>query len=128
MTRRSEGGDYPPDWKDIARRVKDEAGWKCIRCGHPHEPETGYTLTVHHADLDPSNNRWHNLLALCQRCHLSIQSRVVMARPWMLEHSEWFKRYVAGYYAALFGLPDDRDSVEANINALIAMGQGKDES
>lgn len=128
MTRTVFANDYAPDWKSIATAIKDAAGWKCVRCGHAHEPETGHTLTVHHLDGDKSNNAWWNTPALCQRCHLSIQSRVVMARTWLLPHSDWFRPYVAGYYAALFGLPDDRDSVEANINALIAMGQGKDES
>lgn len=36
MTRKSIGGSYPPDWKEIANRVKTEAGWRCIRCKHPH--------------------------------------------------------------------------------------------
>lgn len=30
-------GNYPPDWPAIAKRVKDRAGWRCVRCGHPHE-------------------------------------------------------------------------------------------
>ena len=115
---------YPADWPDIARRVKDEAGWRCVRCQHPHEPAAGYCLTVHHLDGDKANCRWHNLAALCQRCHLSIQAKVIMERPWMWEHSEWFKPYVAGYYAARHGLSDDRESVLARVDELIAMGQG----
>ena len=87
MMRRSTAA-YPPKWPEIARRVKDEAGWKCVRCGAAHDPAQGYCLTVHHLDLDPSNNRWWNLAALCQRCHLSIQGRVIMERPWLFEHSE----------------------------------------
>jgi 5-methylcytosine-specific restriction endonuclease McrA len=116
--------EYPVDWKQIARQTKDEAGWKCIRCGHVHEPATGYTLTVHHLTLDPANCRWWNLAALCQRCHLRIQAKVIMERPWMLEHSEWFKPYAAGYYAHLHGLPDDRETVMQRIDELIAIGQG----
>jgi 5-methylcytosine-specific restriction endonuclease McrA len=116
--------EYPVDWKQIARQTKDEAGWKCIRCGHVHEPATGYTLTVHHLTLDPANCRWWNLAALCQRCHLRIQAKVIMERPWMLEHSEWFRPYVAGYYAHLHGLPDDRETVMQRIDELIAIGQG----
>jgi len=30
-------GQYPHDWPEIARAVKDAAGWRCVRCGHPHE-------------------------------------------------------------------------------------------
>lgn len=95
---------YPDNWNEIAKSVKDAAEWRCVRCGHRHEPETGYCLTVHHLDINPSNCAWWNIPALCQRCHLSIQSKVVMERPYMFEHSEWFKPYVAAYYAAQKGL------------------------
>ena len=97
--KRKSTGEYPPNWKDIAKAVKDAAGWKCVRCGHRHEPETGYCLTVHHLDIDPSNCAWWNIPALCQRCHLSIQGKVVMEREYMFEHSAWFKPYVYTYYA-----------------------------
>lgn len=124
MARKSTG-DYPPDWKDISKAVREAAGWRCVRCSHPHEPETGYCLTVHHADMNPSNNRWWNLLPLCQRCHLQIQAKVIMERVWMFEHSAWFKPYVAGYYAYHNGLSDERASVEPLIDQLIALGQGQ---
>lgn len=95
---------YPDNWNGIAKAVKDTAGWKCVRCGHVHDPKAGYTLTVHHLDIDPSNCAWWNIPALCQRCHLSIQSKVIMERPYMFPHSDWFKPYVAAYYAAQNGL------------------------
>lgn len=117
-------GEYPPEWPQVAKQVKDEAGWRCVRCTHEHEPVSGHTLTVHHLDNDKSNLRWWNLPALCQRCHLSIQSRVLLPRPWILPHSEWFKPYVAGYYAHVNGLPDDKEYVLAHIDELIAIGQG----
>ncbi len=115
---------YPANWLEIARATKDAAGWRCVRCGHEHDPASGYTLTVHHLTMDPANNRWWNLAALCQRCHLTIQSKVIMERTWWLPHSEWFKPYVAGYYAYLHGQPDDRAYVLAHVDELIAMGQG----
>jgi hypothetical protein len=59
-------------------------------------------LTVHHLDGDKANCRWWNLAALCQRCHLEIQSRVVMERVYPHEHSEWFKPHAAGYYAWVY--------------------------
>lgn len=37
---------YPADWPEIARAVKDEAAWKCIRCGHPHDGERNYILAA----------------------------------------------------------------------------------
>ena len=71
-------GEYSADWKAIAAHVKEAAGWRCVRCGHAHEPATGYTLTVHHLTGDKANMRWWNLAPLCQRCHLHIQGKVVM--------------------------------------------------
>lgn len=125
MPRRSHSGNYPDDWKEISTRVKEDANWTCIRCGHTHEPATGYTLTTHHLDMNPSNNNWFNLAALCQRCHLSIQSKVVMERIWYLEHSEWFRPYVAGYYAYIHNLPFDKAYVMSRVDKLILLGQGR---
>jgi len=99
MKRKSpEGSKYPENWKEIAKAVKDAAGWKCVRCGHIHEPEAGYTLTVHHLDINPENCAWWNIPALCQRCHLTIQSKVVMERPFMFPHTKWFIPFVTAYY------------------------------
>lgn len=122
--RRTAVNDYPPDWPAIATAIKDAAGWQCVRCSHPHDVETCYVLTVHHLDLDKANCRWWNLAALCQRCHLSVQARVVMERPWMFEHSEWFKPYVAGYYAmTVLGVDLDRGAVMARLEELLYLGR-----
>jgi hypothetical protein len=91
--RSGEKRGYPEDWEAIATRIKDAAGWRCEHCGHRHDPENGYALTVHHLDDDPSNNVPKNLVALCQRCHLRWGNawrpgQIVMAfaRPaWMAE-------------------------------------------
>lgn len=92
-------GEYPKNWREIARGVKDKANWHCVRCGHKHTREDWYILTVHHLDGKKANCAWWNLLALCQRCHLSIQGRVDPDQAYFLEHSAWFKPYVAGFYA-----------------------------
>lgn len=95
--------DYPDDWKDIANRIKDGANRVCERCKHPHNVESGHVLTVHHLDGDKANCEDWNLAALCQRCHLRIQGRVVMKQMFMPEIvtvSEWFKPHLAGYEAA----------------------------
>lgn len=115
-------GEYPIDWHVISKAVKVRAGWKCVRCGHEHDPETGYMLTVHHLDMNPANNEWWNLVALCQRCHLHIQGKVVMEQPYMFEHSAWFRPYVAGYYAARLGKPTDYGYVFAHEEELILQG------
>jgi len=67
---------YAWNWKEIAKEVKNRAGWACEECGMPHLPEFGYCLTVHHKDGNKKNNEPDNLIALCQRCHLRAQTRL----------------------------------------------------
>jgi hypothetical protein len=117
-------GEYPDNWKAIAKQVKDEAGWRCVRCEHEHDPKAGYCLTVHHLDANKGNCEWWNLAPLCQRCHLRIQGKVILQRPWILPHTQWFKPFVAGYYASINGLPTNKEFVMPNIDYLIAVGQG----
>ena len=109
-------GAYTAERPELHDRVRAEAGNRCVRCGHPNEtvrqratcdaacthPPDGKLriLTVHHLDGDKANNRWWNLLALCQSCHLTIQARVIPERPWLFDHSPWFVPYVCGFYAA----------------------------
>jgi hypothetical protein len=79
-------------------------------------------LTVHHLDGDKTNCRWWNLAALCQRCHLTIQGRVVMARVWPWEHTEWFRPYVAGYYASVYLDEElDREQTLQRLDELLAL-------
>jgi len=68
---------YPDNWTEIALAMKNWAGWKCEACGHKHDPEAGYCLTVHHLNGVKMDCDWRNLLVCCQRCHLHIQSRYV---------------------------------------------------
>lgn len=124
MPRKSTPGSaYPNNWAEIARKVKEQAGWCCERCGHPHQP--GYILTVHHLDMNPANCAWWNLAALCQRCHLRIQAKVDLARPWLLDHTDWFKPHAAGYYAYTLGLPDSKVWVMENLQSILDLGQGR---
>lgn len=171
---------YPPEWHETLKHaVREQAGHRCVRCGHPyrtgehpmekvedgehgpvyvswtpcdercrhggpvrywthksgpveydgpdetialHVEARARILTVHHLDGDKANCRWWNLAALCQRCHLTIQGRVVMARVWPWEHSEWFRPYVAGYYAhAYLGEDLDRAQVEERLEELLGL-------
>lgn len=78
-------------------------------------------LTVHHFDGDKANCEWWNLLALCQRCHQQIQTRVIPQTPWFLEHSEWAKPYVAGFYAKKYeGRSITREEATARLAELLA--------
>lgn len=71
---------YSDDWEAIAKRKKDSVGWKCEKCGHPHDTESGYMLTVHHLNARSFDNQDDNLVAVCQRCHLSMQPRAWAVR------------------------------------------------
>lgn len=68
--------EYHPKWKLISKLIRfRRAQNKCEFCGaenyQPH-PVTGskVVLTVAHLDHNKTNNRFSNLAALCQRCHL----------------------------------------------------------
>ena len=132
--------DYTADWPTIATAVKAAAGWRCVRCGHPYRRGTDphacddrcthasdgkqRVLTIDHLNGDKADNRWWNLAPLCQVCHLQVQGRVIMQRPWVWEHTEWFKPYVAGYYAARYlGLDLSREDVEARLEELLGLEQ-----
>lgn len=105
MSQPKHRGNYPPDWKDIAKLIKDEARWRCVRCAAPHNIEGGYMLTVHHFDGDKANVARWNLMALCQRCHLSVQARVDPMVPLMFDPAPWCMPYIAGFYEAKHGEP-----------------------
>lgn len=124
MPRKSKpGARYPDNWKEIATGLKDACAWCCVRCGAPHEDRPGHGLTIHHLDMDPGNSRWWNLLPLCCPCHLQIQHKVVLERPWvMTEHSVWFRPYVAGWYAWRYlGEELTREQTTARLNELLAI-------
>lgn len=93
-------GEYPDDWSDIAKRVKDAANWHCVRCGHVHDVRSGHTLTVHHFDGDKGNCDLWNLMALCQRCHLSVQARVDPSQGLMHEPAAWVIPHIVGMVTA----------------------------
>jgi hypothetical protein len=79
-------------------------------------------LTVHHLTGIKADLRWWNLAALCQRCHLSIQSRVNMGQVWPYEHTEWFRPHAAGYYASVYlGEELTRDETVARLDELLAL-------
>ena len=72
---------YPTNWKDIAKKIKDEAGWKCQQCGKqcrkPGEPFDTHknTLTVAHLNHTPEDIRPENLKAMCAPCHLRYDAK-----------------------------------------------------
>lgn len=118
----------PLRWMDGDRLVEEPKGTRLV-AGMDIVPRFKQVeaewmiLTVHHLDGDKANCRWWNLASLCQRCHLEIQAKVVMERVYVHEHSEWFKPYVSGYYAAVYlDEPDlSREEVVARMPELLAL-------
>jgi hypothetical protein len=67
---------YHPKWRLISKlirvnRAKNACEW-CGAANYAPHPLTGsrVVLTVAHIDRNKHNNRFHNLAALCQKCHL----------------------------------------------------------
>lgn len=61
---------YPDEWPEIARRVKERSHWTCDGCGVSlAEPRTRKWLHVHHRDGNKANSSPSNLQALCLDCH-----------------------------------------------------------
>jgi len=161
-----------PRYKPIKDYVRELAGHRCERCGHPYPPgiaekhprgewtpcddlcthlgpikgrwmegvypEGGLAhgeapepvlakfahwriLTVHHLNGNKADCRWWNLAALCQRCHLTIQGRVVMERAFIVEHSAWMKPHAAGWYAVKYeGKDISREEAARRQDELLA--------
>ena len=77
---------YPKNWREIALSVKESALWRCAKCnqqclrpgkksGLTKSERCSLTLTVHHRNRIPEDNRPENLIALCTACHLSYHNR-----------------------------------------------------
>jgi 5-methylcytosine-specific restriction endonuclease McrA len=68
--------EYHPKWSLISRLIRfHRANNRCEECGAPNykpHPVTGskVVLTVAHMNHDKTVNKFWNLKALCQRCHL----------------------------------------------------------
>lgn len=107
---------YPDaaDWSPDMPEPERQAQWR--------------VLTVHHLNGVKWDCRWWNLAALCQRCHLTIQGKVRLERPYDRPHTEWFKPHAAGYYASegivLFdraGSEPTREWVMEHMDAILAV-------
>lgn len=80
-------------------------------------------LTVHHLDGVKANLRWWNLVSLCQRCHLQVQAKVKLDRPWPWPHTDWFQIYAAGFYALKYLAEDiTRADAERRLDDLLRLG------
>ncbi|MEG3941743.1 HNH endonuclease [Microcoleus sp. S36b_A3] len=79
---------YPDNWSEIALSIKESALWCCAKCRRQclipgkqsnsnltKSERCALTLTVHHRNRIPEDNRPENLIALCTACHLSYHNR-----------------------------------------------------
>ncbi|MHA7813290.1 MAG: HNH endonuclease [Phycisphaerales bacterium] len=123
MSPATQRGKYADNWKHLATKVKDDANWQCVRCDHVHDCGSGHCLTVHHFDGNRDNNERWNLMALCQRCHLSVQARIDPDEPLLTEPSHWARPYIAGFYEAGNGIPGPTYDLEAWKDKYEASGR-----
>lgn len=81
-------------------------------------------LTVHHLTGQKDDNRWWNLLALCQVCHLTIQGKVIPEQAYLHPHTPWVVPYVCGFYAATIGgIAITREQADADPHRYLRLGQ-----
>ncbi|MCT7963904.1 HNH endonuclease [Laspinema sp. D1] len=84
---------YPKDWQQIALTIKDQAGWRCSKCNrqclrpgdstkHLTKSERAkLTLTVHHHNRMPEDNRLENLIALKPQLPLVLPQPPTVKHP-----------------------------------------------
>jgi len=59
-------------WKEVSRRIKARAGWKCQVCNSPHG------LEAHHRTYEHRGNEiehLEDLICLCRKCHSSFHGK-----------------------------------------------------
>lgn len=73
---------YPPDWREVAAKMKLAANFCCQRCGARHGEQTtnrygqpvAVQIGVAHLDHDVWNPR-ARLAVLCRQCHIRYDAR-----------------------------------------------------
>lgn len=117
------GGEWSPCDEHCEHPFDDESTRNVFDASGEGSTEARWRiLTVHHLNGVKWDCRWWNLAALCQRCHLTIQRKVLMERVYPFEHSEWFKPFAAGWYAfAYLGLDVSRSEAVERMDEFLAL-------
>ena len=106
---------YPKDWTEIRKRIIDRAGNRCEQCGLQNgvigyrdssgkfhasegmqvdvdeldgERVFRVVLTVAHLNHDITDNRPENLKALCQKCHITLDTAQHRTSRWRNRHKD----------------------------------------
>lgn len=96
---------YPPNWKEIVRKVKERSGDRCecmSECGlhtttgrcierngeDAHYARGRVVLTTAHLCHDPSCDRMDHLRHMCNRCHLRYDSDHHMKNAAITRHKK----------------------------------------
>lgn len=61
-------GGYPPNWKHISNRYREQQNWVCENC-HVSLNDHKHLLHTHHIDGNAYHTNENNLSALCVVCH-----------------------------------------------------------
>ena len=73
-------------FKEVRPKILNRDGMECVQC------DSRKQLQVHHINLNPSDNRWSNLVTLCVRCHMKLHgterttSRAILW-PWLSRYA-----------------------------------------
>lgn len=87
-------GEYPPDWTERAREIKEAAGWKCERCSATHDLANNKMMTVHHLDGRKDNCEDYNLACLCRACHLKMHHLFCPEQTLMFPAAAWLQKHI----------------------------------
>ncbi|HLI05943.1 MAG TPA: hypothetical protein VKV40_05175 [Ktedonobacteraceae bacterium] len=98
---------YPPNWPQLSRDCKEQAGWQCQHCAVPHGTQRvgkrsgrpyRVALAASHLDHDPENPH-PRLAALCPECHgrydWAYHERQATVRLERMKHQMQLKRWRA---------------------------------